>query len=156
MTKKVNEEMKREVSKTKSSTELIEKENNVLVTGIELDTNNSNAMREAIRDKIFMNDDLTRTEREIRKAISSRAQEKKAIGKEVKIGIRKITIDGQKWRWHKDKSRLEKKRTRKAEGHNDKAMNGGAKCTIKNGQTKMAKDNKMLFKNSFVEHKRIV
>nr|CAH7716093.1 unnamed protein product [Callosobruchus chinensis] len=58
MTKKENEEMKREVSKMKSSIELIEKEkkeNNVVVRGIELDTNNSNAMREEMKSPALNN-----------------------------------------------------------------------------------------------------
>lgn len=61
-----------------------------------------------IKDKrIYVNDDLTKNELEIRKKLRAIAQEEKLKGKEVKIGYSKLTVDGNVWRWNKSKDKLE-------------------------------------------------
>lgn len=153
-----NKELKKEMGKLKSSMEIMEKrskENNVIITGILIDTTegilleqsmsnffrqhlelnikpkraiklgpkiclvelnteqekrdimqNKRKLRNIKEEKIFINEDLTRAEREMKKEIKARAQEEMAKGKEVKMGFKKVIIDGQEWRWSKEESKL--------------------------------------------------
>jgi polysaccharide deacetylase 2 family uncharacterized protein YibQ len=45
-------------------------------------------------EKIFIDNDITKPEREIQKKLGTIAEEKKREGKEVKVGYMKITIEG--------------------------------------------------------------
>lgn len=58
-------------------------------------------------DKIFINDDMSKNEREVQAKIRNIAKMEKAKGKKVKIGYQKIEIDKQKWVWSKEKGELE-------------------------------------------------
>lgn len=163
-TKKENEDMKNELKYVKSNIDIMEKkqkENNIVLTGVKVDTNDAAILKELTKkffqrslqidiapkkvskigektcviemnneqekkmimenkyklrmlrdERIFINDDLTRAEKEMRKEIRVRAQEEKSKGKEVKIGYRKITVDGQEWRWNRDRETLEKTRSK--------------------------------------------
>jgi hypothetical protein len=45
-------------------------------------------------EKIFIDNDITKPEREIQKKLGTIAKEEKREGKEVKVGYMKITIEG--------------------------------------------------------------
>jgi polysaccharide deacetylase 2 family uncharacterized protein YibQ len=47
-----------------------------------------------LKEKIFIDNDITKPEREIQKKLGTIAKEEKREGKEVKVGYRKITIEG--------------------------------------------------------------
>jgi hypothetical protein len=53
-------------------------------------------------EKIFIDNDFTKQEREIQKKLRTIAKEEKKEGKEVKVRYRKITIEGVQWRWNHD------------------------------------------------------
>ncbi|KAF5301342.1 hypothetical protein FQA39_LY10740 [Lamprigera yunnana] len=58
-------------------------------------------------DKVYINNDMTRQERDIEKQIRKRAEEKRKQGKKVNGGYQKLYIDKQVWKWNKEKSDLE-------------------------------------------------
>jgi hypothetical protein len=45
-------------------------------------------------EKMFIDNDITKPEREIQKKLGTIAKEEKREGKEVKVGYRKISIEG--------------------------------------------------------------
>jgi hypothetical protein len=57
---------------------------------------------------MYINDDLTKEERETQKKLRELAREKRDRGKRVKIGYRKIQINGVWFRWHKRREKLKK------------------------------------------------
>lgn len=57
--------------------------------------------------KIFINNDLTPEERDIDRSIRKIAHEERSKGKNVWYGYHKITVDGKKYIWNRDKSALE-------------------------------------------------
>lgn len=69
---------------------------------------NKSKLRDYKAERVFINDDLTKNEREIQGRIRSMAQEERKKGKVVKIGFQKIYIDGKEWRWNKEKEQLVK------------------------------------------------
>ncbi|KAF2896668.1 hypothetical protein ILUMI_09506 [Ignelater luminosus] len=58
--------------------------------------------------KVYINDDLSVTEREKQKQIRRKANEEKGNGKDVKIGYNKVIVDRVEWRWGRTKGKLEK------------------------------------------------
>ena len=56
--------------------------------------------------KIYVDDDLTRREREIHKKIWQRAKEEEAKGSRVKRGYMKLIVDGKCWKWNERLDRL--------------------------------------------------
>lgn len=58
--------------------------------------------------KVYINEDLTKYEREKQKYIRLRAQEEKNKGKEVKVGYSTLRVDGDIWRWDRKTNRLVK------------------------------------------------
>lgn len=69
---------------------------------------NKTKLRNRQGDKIFINDDLTREERDIGKKIRQKAKEEKINGKKVKMGFMKLIVDGQIWKWNRQENMLEK------------------------------------------------
>lgn len=59
-------------------------------------------------NKYYINHDQTREERDTQRLIRQRAQEEKQNGKQVKVGYRKLIINGQEWRWNDERRVLEK------------------------------------------------
>lgn len=59
------------------------------------------------RERIFINEDMTKMEREKEKHIRRVAKEERERGKVVKIGYNKITINGKEWRWNYNTTQLE-------------------------------------------------
>lgn len=60
-------------------------------------------------EPIFINNDLTRGEKEMKICIKKRAEEEKRNGKTVKIKFSKLIIDGQEWKYNRLKGELEPK-----------------------------------------------
>lgn len=61
---------------------------------------------------IYINDDLTKKEKEKQKQIREMALKEKREGKMVKIGYNKITVDGEEWRWNRNEEKLDKIETK--------------------------------------------
>ncbi|XP_071577672.1 uncharacterized protein [Temnothorax nylanderi] len=57
----------------------------------------------------FLDDDLTKEERQIQIEIRKIAREKREKGKRVAIGYQKIWEDNKEWRWNESKGRLEER-----------------------------------------------
>lgn len=70
---------------------------------------NKSKLRNLTTDKVYINNDLTKKEKEKQKYINERAKQEISAGKTVKIGFNKIIINGTEWRWNKDKEKLEEK-----------------------------------------------
>lgn len=64
------------------------------------------------QQQIFINNDLTKKERNKQKQIKVIAEQEKNKGKNVKIGYNRIIIDGEEWRWNKDNETLEKQQAK--------------------------------------------
>lgn len=73
----------------------------------ELVMKNKNKLKYSKDEKIYINQDMTKEEREKAKIIRRVAQQEKDKGKNVKIGYNKLNIDGEEWRWNKRTARLE-------------------------------------------------
>lgn len=58
---------------------------------------------------IYINNDLTRREKEMKVCIKKRAEEEKQNGKTVKIKFSKLIIEGQEWKYNRLKGELEPK-----------------------------------------------
>ena len=56
---------------------------------------------------IYMNDDLTKTERKIQIEIKEEPKKEKNKGKMVRMGYKKLTVDGRNFEWSDEKDRLE-------------------------------------------------
>lgn len=61
-------------------------------------------------ERVYINNDMTRIEREKMKEIRKIAKQEKEKGKQVKIGYNKIEIDGIVWRWNNMREKLEKEK----------------------------------------------
>lgn len=68
-------------------------------------------LREIKDHEIYINDDLSKMEREIQRKIRNVAKTERARGKRVKIGFQKVVIDDVIWKWEKEKQQLEKNPT---------------------------------------------
>ncbi|CAH1106132.1 unnamed protein product [Psylliodes chrysocephalus] len=64
------------------------------------DTDQVNKPKNNKKDKIFINEDKTKMEREKEKQIRKTAKEEQDKGKIAKIGYNKVTIDGREWKWN--------------------------------------------------------
>ncbi|KAK9719828.1 hypothetical protein QE152_g22478 [Popillia japonica] len=63
-------------------------------------------------ERIYINDELTRNEREQQRQMRKIAKQERGKGNTVKIGYRKQTINGEIWRWNRDKEIIEKERAK--------------------------------------------
>lgn len=61
-------------------------------------------------EKIYIDDDLTQEERRVQRCIRERGNKERESGKRVKIGYRKIQINGVTLRWNEENERLEQER----------------------------------------------
>lgn len=68
---------------------------------------NKKKLRNIRGEKIYINNDQTKQERDIDKQIRKRAEEEKKQGKSVKSRYQKLIIDDKEWKWNKLKGRLE-------------------------------------------------
>lgn len=62
----------------------------------------------ATKSKVFIDDDLTKREREVQMRIKERAKEERLKGKKVLMRYQKLCIDGIWWMWNTEKAELEK------------------------------------------------
>lgn len=67
---------------------------------------NKNKLRNYKEGKVYINDDMSKKEREIQGKIRKAAQEEKKKGKKTKIGYQKVFVDDQEWKWCEDEERL--------------------------------------------------
>jgi hypothetical protein len=58
-------------------------------------------------ERIFIENCLTKQEREIQKKLRTIVKEEKREGKEMKVEYKKITIEGVQWRWNEERGSLE-------------------------------------------------
>ncbi|KAL3283727.1 hypothetical protein HHI36_024207 [Cryptolaemus montrouzieri] len=73
---------------------------------------NKNKLGRLVGEKIYINDDLSKKDREIQGHIRGIASAEKKEGKNVKIGYRKLFIEGEKWVWNDNQTRLVKEADR--------------------------------------------
>ena len=69
---------------------------------------NKNKLKNLDGEKIFINEDLTVSERRKQTEIRKMAENIRRDGRLVKVGYNKIVVDGEEWRWNKNKNKLEK------------------------------------------------
>jgi hypothetical protein len=65
-------------------------------------------LKEKKGERMYIDDDLTKEERETQKKLRELAREERDRGKRVKIGYRKIQINGDWFRWDKRQEKLKK------------------------------------------------
>ncbi|KAH0814053.1 hypothetical protein GEV33_008739 [Tenebrio molitor] len=94
-------------------------------------------------EKIFIDNDLTKKEREIQKKIRAIAREERRQGKDLKVGYMKITIEGVQMRWNEEKGRLEKR----VDGQKKGKTEGKHKGEQEKQGTKGRKGAKVLYWN---------
>jgi hypothetical protein len=70
---------------------------------------NKSKLKERKGERIYIDDDLTNEERKILKKLREVAREEKDRGKRVKMGYRKIQINGEWFIWDEREVKLKKK-----------------------------------------------
>lgn len=65
-----------------------------------------------LSQQIFINNDLTKQERNKHKQMKVIAAQEKNKGKNVKIGYNRIVVEGEEWRWNKNNETLEKRQAK--------------------------------------------
>jgi hypothetical protein len=69
---------------------------------------NKSKLKEKEDERMYIDDDLTKEERETQKKLRELAIEERNRGKRVKIGYRKIQINGEWFRWDEREEKLKK------------------------------------------------
>lgn len=69
---------------------------------------NKNKLKEIKEHKIYINDDMSKEQREIQRKIRIQARKEETEGKTTKIGNGKLIINGEEWTWNIGKDKLEK------------------------------------------------
>jgi hypothetical protein len=69
---------------------------------------NKTKLKEKKDERMYIDDDLTKEERETQKKLRELAREERDRGKRVKIGYRKIQINGEWFRWDEREEKLKK------------------------------------------------
>ena len=64
-------------------------------------------LKELKEQRIYINNDMSKVEREIQAVIRKKAKEQKEKGMQVKIGFQKMVVNGVLWRWSKEGNTLE-------------------------------------------------
>lgn len=67
---------------------------------------NKNKLREVKNDEIYINDDMSKKEREIQKKIRKEAKDERLRGNSVKIGFQKLVVNGETRVWDKTENRF--------------------------------------------------
>lgn len=67
---------------------------------------NKAKLKERKEERVFINNDMTKKEREKQKEIRMFAKLENQKGKEVKMGYNKVSVNGQEWRWDKETNRM--------------------------------------------------
>lgn len=68
---------------------------------------NKSKLKNIRGEKVYINDDMTKPEREIQKIVRIKAKEEREKGKKVKEGFQKLIIDGTTWKWNNEKKQLD-------------------------------------------------
>lgn len=69
---------------------------------------NKHKLRKIANGKIYIDEDMTKKEREKARQIRKIAKEESDKGNKVKIGYNRVVIEGEEWRWNYVKERLER------------------------------------------------
>lgn len=69
---------------------------------------NKHKLKQLVNERIYINNDETKEQREKGRKIREIAKEYKKCGKEVKMGYNKIIVDGMVWKWNKERGMLER------------------------------------------------
>lgn len=78
------------------------------------------------QEVIYINNDMTFSEREAQRAIRGRVEEEKKQGKTVKVGFKKLIVDGKIWKWNEGRSVVEEREDfRKSPGNGSTNENTG-------------------------------
>jgi hypothetical protein len=67
---------------------------------------NKRKLREKKGKRVYIEDDLTKKERDIQKELRALAKEERQKGLRVKVGYKKIWIEGKGFRWDEEKEKL--------------------------------------------------
>jgi hypothetical protein len=73
---------------------------------------NKYKLKKLKNERIYINQDMTRMEREKAKEIRKVAKQEMEKGKQVKVGYNKVTIDGVNWKWNMLTEKLELERSK--------------------------------------------
>lgn len=79
--------------------------------------NKKKELKKVKEQKIFINNDLTKHEREIQKEIRTFAEKMRQNGHNVKAGYRKITVDNKIWTWNDKERKLVARETTNRQKH---------------------------------------
>lgn len=69
---------------------------------------NKHKLKKLEGETVYINNDLSVTERDMQRQIREKAREERKLGKTVKIGFSKVTINGEEWKWNRRTTKLEK------------------------------------------------
>lgn len=75
---------------------------------------NKHRLRNSNYKRVFITNDLTELERKVQKIVRERAEKEKNEGRRTKIGYQKITIEGKRWIWNRQKQELEEENENRA------------------------------------------
>ncbi|KAK9719690.1 hypothetical protein QE152_g22541 [Popillia japonica] len=67
---------------------------------------NKHLLKNVHPDKIYINEDLTKQEKDKMKIMREKAKEEIEKGNTVKIGYNKIIVNGVEWRWHNKEKKI--------------------------------------------------
>lgn len=67
---------------------------------------NKHKLRNVKNERIYMNNDLSKTDREVQNKIREKLNEIKKTGKQVKMGYRKMWVETEEWKWDNQKEML--------------------------------------------------
>lgn len=59
-----------------------------------------------LKSRIYINNEMTKEEREIQKIVKQKAEDERKKGKNTKIGYHKVLIDGIQWKWDRVQEKL--------------------------------------------------
>lgn len=69
---------------------------------------NKSKLRNYTDERVYINDDMTRTQREIQEKLRTVAREERKMGKSVREGFQKLIIDNVQYRWNDERGNIEK------------------------------------------------
>lgn len=73
---------------------------------------NKNRLRNVRDQIIYINNDLTKQERQVQQVIKEKTKEERQSGKEVEIRYHKVDTDGTEWVWKNNTYGLEEKKNK--------------------------------------------
>ena len=64
-------------------------------------------LEELTRETIYSDNNYTLKEQQIQRNVRKRTVEERQTGSQVKVGYRKMVVDGREWKWNEEKSDFE-------------------------------------------------